>query len=274
VLGTVGKASRLLDLFTSETPEWGVTEAALALQVPRSSAHDLLDTLACTGLLRRVEGNRYRPGVKLLCLSSVALDSFAVRGAARPVMERVADRLGATTHLAILDQVDVVYIDKVTAATGPRITASAVGRRLPAHASAVGKALLAHQPTATMMRSLERLELRPLTERTVCSVDALRFELGSARRSGIARDREGSVDGVCCHAAPILERGVATAAISLSVPVAAEQRLADRYDEIVRAASIKISRALATDVHDHEPAGRQRLVTGRVHVVDERITAV
>src|ERR1700734_4468952 len=87
LLGTVGKASRVLDLFTSETPEWGVTEAALALQVPRSSAHDLLDTLACTGLLRRVAGNRYRPGVKLLCLSSAALDSFAVRGAARPGIE-------------------------------------------------------------------------------------------------------------------------------------------------------------------------------------------
>jgi DNA-binding IclR family transcriptional regulator len=256
LLGTVGKASRLLDLFTSETPEWGVTEAALALQVPRSSAHDLLDTLACTGLLRRVEGNRYRPGIKLLCLSSAALDSFAVRGAARPVMERLANRLGATIHLAILDQADVVYIDKVTPATGPRIAASAVGRRLPAHASAVGKALLAHQPVATMSRTLERLELRPLTERTVCSVDALRFELGGTRRSGIARDREGSVDGVCCHAAPILERGVATAAISLSVPLSAEQRLADRYDEIVRAAAIKVTRALTADARDHDMAGQ------------------
>jgi DNA-binding IclR family transcriptional regulator len=258
LLGTVGKASRLLELFTSETPEWGVTEAALALQLPRSSAHDLLDTLACTGLLRRVEGNRYRPGVKLLCLSSAALDSFAVRGAARPVMERLADKLGATIHLAILDQAEVVYIDKVTPASGPKIAASGVGRRLPAHCSAIGKALLAHQPAATMAHTLDRLELRPLTERTVCSVDALRFELGGTKRSGVARDREGSVDGVCCHAAPIVERGSATAAISLSVPLAAEQRLADRYDEIVSAAAIRISRTLTTSARDHEPA-RERV---------------
>jgi DNA-binding IclR family transcriptional regulator len=128
---------------------------------------------------------------------------------------------------------------------------------LPAHASAVGKALLAHQPAATITHTLERLELRPLTERTICSVDALRFELGGTRRSGIARDREGSVDGVCCHAAPILERGAATAAISISVPVAAEQRMADRYDEIVRAAAVRISRMLAADPRDHEPAGQR-----------------
>jgi DNA-binding IclR family transcriptional regulator len=256
LLGTVGKASRLLELFTSETPEWGVTEAALALQVPRSSAHDLLDTLACTGLLRRVEGNRYRPGVKLLCLSSAALDSFAVRGAARPVMETLARRLGATIHLAILDQAEVVYIDKVTPAGGPRIAASGVGRRLPAHCSAVGKVLLAHQPAATMMHTLERLELRPLTERTICSVDALRFELGGTRRAGVARDREGAVQGVCCHAAPIVERGTTTAAISVSVPTDAEQRLADRYDEIVRGAAIRISRTLTADARDHEPGGQ------------------
>jgi len=86
VLGTVGKASRVLDLFTREAPEWGVTEAALALEVPRSSAHDLLDTLAQTGLLRRVEGNRYRLGLKLLTLSNAALDSLAVRVQARGVM--------------------------------------------------------------------------------------------------------------------------------------------------------------------------------------------
>jgi DNA-binding IclR family transcriptional regulator len=257
LLGTVGKASRLLELFTSETPEWGVTEAALALQVPRSSAHDLLDTLACTGLLRRVEGNRYRPGVKLLCLSSAALDSFAVRGAARPVMETLASRLGATVHLAILDQTEVVYIDKVTPAPGPRIKASGVGRRLPAHATAVGKALLAHQPSATITHTLERLDLQQLTERTVCSVDALRFELRGALRSGVARDREGSVQGVCCHAAPISERGATTAAVSVSVPIAAEQRLADRYDEIVRGAAVKISRSLSTSELDHETAGQR-----------------
>ena len=256
MLGTVGKASRLLDLFTGETPEWGVTDAALALQVPRSSAHDLLDTLAQTGLLRRVQGSRYRLGLKLLTLSSTALDSFPVRLHARPVMERLADKLSATVHLATLDGTEVVYVDKVTPAGGPAIALSGVGRRLPLHCSAVGKALLAHQSPGTIGQTLDELELEPLTDRTVCSVDALRFELAGSRRSGIARDREGSVLGVCCHAAPIHEVGRATAAISISVPVAMEQRLAERYDEIVRAASVKISREVSAASTHERPRRR------------------
>jgi IclR family transcriptional regulator, KDG regulon repressor len=245
VLGTVGKASRVLDLFTRETPEWGVTEVALALQVPRSSAHDLLDTLAQTGLLRRVEGNRYRLGLKLLTLSNAALDSLAVRVQARGVMECLARKLGATVHLAALDGADVVYLDKVTADGGPRIALSGVGRRLPLHCTAVGKALLAHQSAGTIGQVLDRLALEPVTERTISSLDALRFELAGARRDGVARDREGSVLGVCCHAAPITEGGRVTAAISLSMPVALEAQLAGRYDEIVRAAAVKISHRLA-----------------------------
>jgi DNA-binding IclR family transcriptional regulator len=183
VLGTVGKASRVLDLFTRESPEWGVTDAALELQVPRSSAHDLLDTLAQTGLLRRVEGNCYRLGLKLLTLSDAALDSLAVRCQARPVMECLARKLKATVHLATLDGTDVVYLDKVTAEGGPRIALSGVGRRLPLHCTAVGKVLLAHQSPGTICQTLDRLAMEPVTDRTISSVDTLRFELASSRRS-------------------------------------------------------------------------------------------
>jgi IclR family transcriptional regulator, KDG regulon repressor len=260
MLGTVGKASRLLDLFTGQAPEWGVTDAALALRVPTSSAHDLLNTLAETGLLRRVEGNRYRLGLKLLTLSSTALDSFAAREHARPVMERLAERLKATVHLATLDATEVVYVDKVTPAGGPAIALSGIGRRLPLHCSAVGKALLAHQSPGAIGQTLEQLELESLTDRTVSSVDALRFELAGSRRSGVARDREGSVVGVCCHAAPIVEAGRATAAISISVPVAMERNLAERYDEIVRAAAIRVSRALAAGAAGSPPERSRRRV--------------
>src|SRR3984957_18286943 len=177
MLGTVGKASRVLDLFTRETPEWGVTDAALALHVPRSSAHDLLDTLAATGLLRRVEGNRYRLGLKLLTLSNAALESHAVRVHAREVMECLAQKLTATVHLATRDGTDAVSPDKPPPQARPRIALWGVGRRLPLHCSAVGKALLAHQSPGTIGQTLDALELEPLTDRTVCSLDTLRFEL-------------------------------------------------------------------------------------------------
>ena len=243
MLGTVGKASRLLDLFTSGAPEWGVTEAALALGLPRSSAHDLLDSLTHTGLLRRVEGNRYRLGLKLLSLSNTALESLPVRDHARPVMSALARQLGATVHLAALQGDDVLYLDKVSA--GPQIALSGVGRRLPLHGTAVGKALLAHQSAGTIAVSLDRMALEPLTEHTVCCPDLLAFELAAARRSGVARDHQGSVLGVCCHAAPIREGDEASAAISVSVPLAEEARLAERYDEIISRAALRITHSLA-----------------------------
>jgi DNA-binding IclR family transcriptional regulator len=247
MLGTVGKASRVLDLFTNTSPEWGVTEAALTLGVPRSSAHDLLDTLASTGLVRRVEGNRYRLGLKLLSLSDTALTSLPVRAAARPVMDALARRLGAAVHLAMLEQTEVLYIDKATPASGPRSALSGTGRRLPLYCTAVGKVLLAHQPSGSIALTLERLPMVPVTEHTVQSIDALRFELAAARRAGVARDREGSVRGICCHAAPITESGQVTAGISISVPAEAEQQFGDRYDEIVAGAGARISRALAAE---------------------------
>jgi IclR family transcriptional regulator, KDG regulon repressor len=250
MLGTVGKASRVLDLFTNQSPEWGVSEAAFALDVPRSSAHDLLDTLACTGFLRRVEGNRYRLGLKLLSLSDTALSSLPVRTAARPVMEALSSRLGAAVHLATLEQTEVLYIDKATPAGGARSALSGTGRRLPLHCTAVGKVLLAHQSTGTIARTLEQLPMIPVTDHSVRSVDRLRFELAGARRAGVARDREGSVPGICCHAAPVTEAGRVTAAISISVPVESEQRLGDRYDEIVAAAAARISRGLVHTAPD------------------------
>ncbi len=246
MLGTVGKASRVLDLFTHERPEWGVTETATALDIPRSSAHDLLATLADTGLLRHAECNRYRLGWKLLTLSSTMLDTSDVRTHARPVMRQLVRKLGATSHLAILDEGEVIYLDKLAPPDGMPVPVSAVGKRLPPHCSAVGKVLLAHQPRGTVTSALDRCGMRRYTERTISSADAFMFELDSVKRAGTARDREGAVEGVYCHAAPIFDSGNVIAAISISVDAPAEERLGDRYDEIARAAGVAISNRLST----------------------------
>jgi IclR family KDG regulon transcriptional repressor len=257
MLGTVGKASRVLDLFTTERPEWGVTETADALGIPRSSAHDLLATLADTGLLRHAECNRYRLGWKLLTLSSTMLDTSDVRTHARPVMRQLVKKLGATTHLAILDEGEVIYLDKLAPPDGMPVPISAVGKRLPPHCSAVGKVLLAHQSHGTVTNALDRCGMRQVTERTISSADLLMFELDAVKRAGSARDHEGSVAGVYCHAAPIFDTGRVIAAISISVDGSCEDRLGDRYDEIVRSAGVAISNRLSTARTSHAGSDRE-----------------
>jgi DNA-binding IclR family transcriptional regulator len=238
LLGTVGKAGRVLDLFTTRNPEWGVTEVAEALDLPRSSAHDLLATLAATGLLCHAAGNRYRLGWKVVALGRTLLATSGVRAHAQPVMRALVDRLGATVHLATLDDGEVLYIDKLAPRGAPPVSVSAIGTRLPPHCSAVGKVLLAHAPHA----ALDRCGMRAFTERTITSVDALALELEAIRARGTARDRGEILDGVCCHAAPVMEGGRVVAALSVSVPPRADERFAARYAETVRAAATRVSR--------------------------------
>jgi IclR family KDG regulon transcriptional repressor len=250
VLGTVDKAAKVLGLFTPASPEWGVTETAQALEVPRSSAHDLLSSLADTGLLQRAEAGRYRLGWKLLELGQTALGSAPLRAQARPVMRALSRHLDATVHLAVLDDGEVVYVDKITAAGVP-VPVSAIGVRLAPHCSAVGRVLLADEPRAIAGRALERCGMVPLTERTLVSIDALHGELDAVRRAGVAHDVQGAVAGICCHAGPVQLRGRTVAAISVSVPAARDALAADRYTAAVRAAAARITRALQSQETPH-----------------------
>jgi len=241
----------VLDLFTPQHPEWGVTEAADALCLPRSSAHDLLATLVETGLLQRSGRNRYRLGWKLLAMSRTVLTTSDVRTHAQGVMGTLVERAGATVHLATLDDGEVICIDKLGPSEGLPLPASRVGMRLPPHASGVGKVLLAHQPRSVAMHALERCGMHRYTSRTITSVDALSFELATVRDGGAARDREETIEGVCCHAAPIVDSGVVVAAISMSVSSDSDARFAERYAELAKAAGVHVSRSL------QRAAGRQ-----------------
>lgn len=251
MLGTVGKAGRVLDLFTPQRPEWGVTETACALDLPRSSAHDLLATLVETGLLRRSARNRYQLGWKVLALSRTVLATSDVRSHAQAAMRVLGERTGATVHLAALDDGEVMYIDKLIPSTGLPIPVSAVGTRLSPHCSAVGKVLLAHQPRAVVTDALERCGMRRKTERTITSIDALSFELATIRAGAPAHDREETLDGVCCHAAPVFHHGSVVAAISVCIPAGEDARLADRYSAVIKAAGVHISRSLGRAGQPH-----------------------
>lgn len=248
-MGTVEKAGRVLDLFTPEQPEWGVTDAARALGVPRSSAHDLLASLTEAGLLRNAERGRYRLGLKLVALGRIAGVSSALCAQARPVMTALAGRMRATVHLAVLDEGRVLYVDKLAVPEVP-VPVSTVGQRLAPHCSAVGKVLLAHEPRPKALQALERCGMAPLTDRTPSRIDAFVAELGGVRAVGTARDREGAVPGVCCHAAPIFDGNRPVAAISLSVPAAVDARAGERYAQAARAAGVHISRALRAPTRD------------------------
>jgi predicted transcriptional regulator len=113
LLGSVLHAGAALDLFTTEQHEWGTTEIAEALALPKSSAHALLASLTEIGLLERTPDRRFRLGHKLLGFGETVLAGSEVFNAMRNMLSELMQRLGRSVYLAVRDGQHVVYINRM-----------------------------------------------------------------------------------------------------------------------------------------------------------------
>lgn len=234
MLLTVANVGRVLDAYSVERPERGVTELAADLGLTKSKTHALLTSMAEIGLLRRTEGGRYRIGWRSLELVRLLTQSTPFRPIAHSVATGIARRFGDVVHVATLDEGRVVYVDRVVGPRGLRIPVTTVGSSLPAHCSGVGKVLLAHLDPAKVDAILDRHGLPALTERTITDRDRFYAELHRVRRDGLGYDREEVQAGLACVAAPIFDAdGRCVAAISLSAPVGRRPQLA-AYEAAIR----------------------------------------
>jgi DNA-binding IclR family transcriptional regulator len=201
-------------------------------------------TLERAGFLKRnLSRGTYSLGLKLLELGAVALGSVELRARARPHLERLHRDTGLTVHLAILDAGEVVYIDKIEGDTAVRLY-SQVGRRAPAHCTALGKALLAHMAQEKVCEILAVKGMRRYTPDTIVSVPAFVKELEIVRERGYAVDMREHEPLVHCVAAPIRDHtGSVVAALSVTI-IAAEMSEDDlsHYAELVMAAAAAVSR--------------------------------
>ena len=225
MLQTIEKASEVLALFDREHSEWGVREVAEALGLAKSSAHDLLASLEQVGLLGKNHEGRYRLGWRLVTLSETLLATTELRREARASMEELADQYRETIHLAVLDDTQVVYVDKLEGKQAVRVELTSLGTRLYAHCSALGKVLLAYQPEANVKRILKAEGLPKFTANTITNADELEQTLAKVRKQGYAIDQEEILPDLCCVGAPIYNHtGQVIAAISMSVPAYRFQR--------------------------------------------------
>lgn len=225
MLQTIEKASEVLALFDREHVEWGVREVAGALGMAKSSAHDLLASLAQVGLLCKTDDGRYRLGWRLVTLSETVLATTELRREAHPIMEELAAQYRETIHLAILDDTKVVYVDKLEGKQAVRVELTSLGTRLYAHCSALGKVLLAYRPEEDVKRIIKAEGLPRFTANTITDPDELEQALERIRKQGYAYDLEEILPDLCCIGAPIHDHaGRVVAAISMSVPAYRFQR--------------------------------------------------
>ncbi len=246
MLQTVQKIGPVLDLFTVERPEWGVSEVAEAVGMPRSSAHALLSSLAETGLLQCRARGRYRVGWRVVELGETLRGSANVRTIAYPVLEQLVDEYGETSHLAIMERSRVLYIDKIIGTHMVTVVGARIGAQLEPHCSAVGKVLLAYRHADEVRRILGDRPLRRFTGTTITDVDALLAELVEVRQAGVGYDAGEAISEVHCVAAPVRdEMGVVIAAVSMTVPVNRFARSRAEFSQAVRTAATEISTRLA-----------------------------
>lgn len=184
--------------------------------LPRSSVHRMLERLVQLRWLRR-EGRDYELGIRLVELGSLAVHQDRLHRAAMPFLHELHRATGLVVHLAVLDGADVVYVEKVGSYFGATVP-TRVGGRQPAHCTGVGKAILAFSEEGRLADFGTDLLTRK-TRYSISTRSQFIEELSEVKARGVAYEREESVPGFGCVAAPIGEGAAAIAAVSVCGPV-------------------------------------------------------
>jgi|GEM_PF-512926 len=245
MLGTIQKASNVLDLFTNDKHEWGVTEIAVRFGEPKSTVHELLSSLAQIGWLARTDRGRYRLGRRLLTYSGVLLKVPQYGEEARKQLQGLVARFGNSAYLGLLDQSDVVVADGIEAMDSQEHLVSYIGARVPAHSSAFGKVLLAYQPWEAVQEAFQKSGMPAFTSSTITDLDRLKTELDEIREVGYGISmNERSADRTSI-AAPVRDQsGQEVAAIGILIDSAHFEPLREASVSAVIAAAKAISTSL------------------------------
>jgi DNA-binding IclR family transcriptional regulator len=207
------RALDVLEALAAAPNRRSLGDLARTLDIPKSSLHGLLRTMVRRGWVVADEtGTRFGLGLRALQVGASYVDGDEVVARLADRLDALAAAFGETVHLGRLAGTEVTYLAKRESVHPLRLY-SAIGRRLPAHATALGKALLARRDDAAARLSWP---LPALTPHTITGREALLAELAAIRARGWAADREENSIGIACFAVALTD----TDAISISVPTA------------------------------------------------------
>lgn len=197
----------ILKMFNEENPTLSLVEIANKLGVSRTVPFRLLYTLQSLGYLHQDEHTkRYKLTPKVLELGFAYLNTLQLPEISQPYLEQLRDEIGTSCHLSILDGNEVVYIGSAPTRGVAAINVN-IGLRLPAHATANGKVLLAFQTKERLNQILYGSELKPFTERTQTLIIDLLQQLEMIREQGYAITEGEHQIGITSVAAPVFGRG-------------------------------------------------------------------
>ena len=241
-VSVLDRITAVFEAFGEQDEGLGVSELARRANLPKSTVSRIAADLVAQRFLDR-DGDKLYLGIRLFELGQTVEQPRTLRRLALPIMTDLRDATGQTVHLAVLEGTDVVFIAIVRGGPMPAPLAR-VGGRLPAHTTALGKAILAFSPVDVINRvAYGGLERR--TPHTLVEPAALLRELAEIRGSGIATEREEcAIDRTCTASAILGHGGAPIAAISVTGPIDAV--VPDRVGPAVRAAASTLSRRVVT----------------------------
>jgi DNA-binding IclR family transcriptional regulator len=236
----VERMTLVLDAFDASTPRLTLAELTERTGLPRSTTHRILEQLVELRWLEH-SGQSYGLGMRALEIGGLAVAHHELRVITSPLLSELHERTGAVASLAVLDRRDVVFVERHGGGLSSD-PVTRIGARVPAHATAAGKAMLAWHDDA-QLRATWPHRLSARTPRTITSLDVLRQDLATTRsRGGVAYDREELAQGTVSLAVAVRGIGRATAALQLSGQVRAVSL--ERLSPYLLDAARKASRAL------------------------------
>lgn len=230
---------KILDTIAEDSGGKRLSDFSRELGIPKSTLFPILQTLCERHYLSQNDAGRYTAGTALFSLGATFSGNFPVLDYVRSQLTEMVGLLGETCYCGALSDGHVLYLEKVDSNQPVRVLTN-TGKRLPAYATSLGKALLMDKAEEELIR-LYPDGFRPLTAKTIPNVDCLYAQIRQARLDGYTWEIEESTEHIRCFAVPIRKSGKIVAAISVAIPLY-------RYQEEKRQEIVSILRDYANRI--------------------------
>lgn len=207
----------ILELLCKSGQPMRLSDIGRQLDMPKSTLLPILQTLVQQRYISKDASERYAPGYVLMELGAAARTVYSPSEQIREALKQLAARFDETCYYGVLEGGSVLYLEKMESSQPIRML-TAIGRRLPAYATGIGKALLMDK-SPEQLRALYPEKLEPLTKHTIPDVETLYRQLQQFRQLGYAWEEEESTEHIRCFAVPVKNNGEITGAISIAIPV-------------------------------------------------------
>ena len=222
-----------------------VTEISQALEIPKSTTHQILQTLVDIKILEGSQGKTFKLGIRFFEIALPAFARMDLRREGQSILEDLSANTEETVFMASYDGCEIVYLDQVMGSSLLRLSVNP-GSRGPIHSTALGKAILASLPDDKVADLINNDGLEGYTDFTIQNLEQLVRDLDGARARGYAIDDRELLPDICCVAAPVLDAGNSPVA-AISIASHSSRMNSSRIEKLghmVQGAALNLSRRL------------------------------